>query len=143
MGARENSRLYAEFRASWLVRAAVLAALVLWVAVGVLAVFDSNTPPHIFIAIAFFVLFFVVFVAYYFSMTFIVNEYGVVYRGATEFMQVDWEDIVQVDGSPVPLGGYYVTTTRGGFVLSAFVKGHERLAELIIAKAGLMPLARG
>ena len=55
-------------------------------------------------------------------------------------MHFDWEDIVKVDGSNVPLGGYCVTTTQGVFVLSSFIKGHEALAELIAARAGLMPI---
>jgi hypothetical protein len=129
------------FRASWLVRAPVLLALVLWLTVGVIAAFESDgMPAHVFVAIAFFVVFFLIFVAYFFSMTYVVNEYGVVYRGATEFIHVEWDDILQVDNSMVPLGGYYVTTKRGGFPLNAMVRGHQELAELIIARAGLMPL---
>lgn len=129
-----------EYRPWWLVRGAVLLALLLWVFVAIVAAFTEGMPSHAFASIAFFVLFFVVFVAYYFSMAFVVNEYGVTYRGATEFEHFDWEDIVKVDGSSVPLGGYYVTTTRGGFVLSSFIKGHEALAELIIRRANLVPV---
>ena len=127
-----------EFRASWLIRTAVLAALLLWLAVAAAAFFASDVPTYAVWSSLFFVVFFLVFVAYYFSMSFVVHEYGVTYRGATEFEHFDWEEIVQVDG--VLLGGYYVTTKHGGFVLSGFIKEHEKLAELIITKAGLMPL---
>jgi hypothetical protein len=129
-----------EFRASWLIRAPVLVALFVWLAVGLLAAFVDNMPSYVFVSIGFFVLFFLVFVAYYFSMAFVVHEYGVTYRGATEFEHFDWEEIVNIHGTGVPLGGYYVTTTHGGFVLSSFIKGHETLVELIAARAGLLPI---
>lgn len=129
-----------EFRASWLIRAPVLAALVVWVLVGMLAVLVDNMPTYTFASIAFFVAFFLVFVAYYFNMTYVVHEYGVTYRGATEFEHFDWEEIVNIHGSDLPLGGYYVTTKTGGFVLSSFIKGHETLVELIAARAGLLPM---
>jgi hypothetical protein len=129
-----------EFRASWLIRAPVLAAFVVWVTVGIVAALVGNMPVYAFVSIAFFVLFFLVFVAYYFSMTYVVHEYGVTYRGATEFEHFDWEEIVHIHGTGVPLGGYYVATRTGGFVLSSFVKGHETLVELIAARAGLMPV---
>jgi hypothetical protein len=129
-----------EFRASWLIRLPVLVALVVWVAVGLVSVFVDNMPGYAFASIGFFVLFFVIFVAYYFSMAYVVHEYGVTYRGATEFEHFDWEEIVNIQGSGVPLGGYYVTTKTGGFVLSSFIKGHEMLVELIAARAGLLPV---
>jgi hypothetical protein len=129
-----------EFRASWFIRAPVLIALVIWVIVGAFAAFVDDMPTYAFASIAFFVAFFLVFVAYYFSMTFVVHEYGVTYRGATEFEHFDWEEIVHIRGTGVPLGGYYVTTKTGGFVLSAFLEGHEALVELIAARAGLMPV---
>lgn len=128
-----------EFRASWLIRGPVLAALVAWLAVGCLAATIGNMPSYAFLSIAFFVLFFLVFVTYYFSMTYVVHEYGVTYRGATEFEHFDWEEIVHIHGTGIPLGGYYVMTKTGGFVLSSFIKGHETLVELIAARAGLMP----
>ncbi|MCK6552895.1 hypothetical protein L6R52_44135 [Myxococcota bacterium] len=128
-----------EFRASWIIRAAVLAALVLWLAVGVAAIAVGPLPSYAIVSIAFFVLFFLVFVTYYFSMAVVVHEYGVTCRGATEFEHFDWEDIVHIRGLGVPLGGYYVATKTGGFALSSFLQSHEALVELIAARAGLMP----
>lgn len=127
-----------EFRPSWLIRAAVLAALILWVGVGMLAIVAGGVPGHALAAIVFFVVFFLVFVAHYFRMAFIVDDHGVTYRGATDLQHFDWEDIVQVDCVDVPLGGYYVKTRQGGFVLSSFIKGHRALADLIIRRAGLV-----
>lgn len=127
-----------EFRASLAIRAAVLVALAVWVAVLVTAV-AVGAPAQAFLGIAFFLLFFLVFVAYYFSMSYTVHEYGLTYRGATEFMHVDWDEIVKVELSHVPLGGWWVTTKSGGFLLSSFLDDAAALAELVAARAGLMP----
>lgn len=123
-------------------RAAALGALLLWLAVAALAVSLDGVPGHAYVSIAFFVAFFLVCVAYYFNMAYVVDEYGVTYRGATDFDHFPWEDIVQVDGSDVPLGGYFVTTKHGVFVLSSFIKGHRALVDLIVARAGLLPNRR-
>jgi hypothetical protein len=127
-----------EFRASVAIRAAVLVALAIWLGVLATAV-AVDAPARAYGGIAFFLLFFLVFVAYYFSMSFTVHEYGLTYRGATEFMHVDWDEIVKVELSKLPLGGWYVTTKSGGFVLSSFLKDAAALAELVAARAGLMP----
>lgn len=128
-----------EFRASWLIRVAVLSALVLWLLAGALALVAGAASGQVMVSIAFFVLFFLVFVFYYWSMAYVVDEYGVTYRGATEFQHFPWEEIIHVRGSEIPLGGYYVATKRGGFVLSNFVRGREQLLETIVARAGLFP----
>ena len=121
------------------VRIAVLAAFVLWLAGATLSVL-GRLPNYAVASAAFFVVFFLVFVAYYWSMSFVIDEYGVTYRGATEFEHFDWEEIIHLESSDIPLGGYYVTTrSRGGFVLSGFIREHRELAELIAARAGLMP----
>lgn len=130
-----------EFRANWAIKLAVLVALLAWLAIGVIALINDAVPLAAVLSIAFFVLFFLVFVAYYWSMAYVVDEYGVTYRGATEFEHFSWEDIQNVRWSEIPLGGYLISTTRGDFVLSTFIKGRERLVEMIIAKAGLFPEA--
>lgn len=127
-----------EFRASWLIRGAVLFALAVWVLVLVTALL-VGAPAQAYGGIAFFLLFFLTFVAYYFSMSFTVHEYGLTYRGATEFMHVDWDEIVKVEISNLPLGGWWVTTKDGGFMLSSFLDDAAALAELVAARAGLMP----
>jgi Na+-driven multidrug efflux pump len=98
-----------------------------------------GVPGHAFASILFFIAFFVVFVAYYFSMAYVVNEDGLVYRGATDFQHFEWEDILQVDSIDMPLGGYYVTTKQGSFVLSSFVAGHRKLVDMIVTRANLVP----
>ncbi len=131
-----------EFRASWLIRFAVLLALLVWVTIGLAAAIADALPNYVFASIAFFVLFFMIFVAYYWNMAYVVDEYGVTYRGATDFEHFPWEDIIHIRTSDIPLGGYYVTTRRGGFVLSGFIHGHEKLRELIVARAELLPYRR-
>lgn len=124
-----------------MIRVAVLMALLAWLGIGCLAAAAGGMPLYAFLSIAFFVLFFLVFVFYYWSMAYVVDEYGVTIRGATDFSHFPWEDIVNVRWSEIPLGGYYITTKRGSFVLSSFIRGREKLVELIIARAGLFPLA--
>lgn len=119
----------------------MLVALLAWIAIGGIALVTHTVPLAAVLSIAFFVLFFLVFVAYYWSMAYVVDEYGVTYRGATEFEHFSWEEIQHVRWSDIPLGGYLISTKRGDFVLSTFIKGRERLVEMIIAKAGLFPEA--
>lgn len=128
-----------EFRISWPIRAAALGALLAWLAVGVFAAAIPNVPGRLFWAIGFFVAFFVGSVAYYFNFALVVHEYGLTYRGVTDFEHFDWEEILHIRDSPMPLGGYMVTTTRGAFTLNGFVEQHDALVELIIARAGLFP----
>lgn len=130
-----------EFRASWGIRLTVLLALLMWMSVGLAGAAFGSLPPQAFASIAFFVLFFSGFVAYYWSMAYVVDEYGVTYRGVSEFIHFPWEEIENVRDSELPLGGYYVTTKAGGFVLNKFVRGREELRDLIIARAGLFPVA--
>jgi hypothetical protein len=130
-----------EFRASFPIRVSVLGALVAWVVVGAAAVVSGAGTAAALLSVGLFVAFFSLHVLYYWSMTYVVDEYGVTYRGATAFEHFAWEDIVQVRESLLPLGGDFVTTTGGGFVLSSFVDQRERLRDLIVARAGLFPLA--
>jgi len=128
-----------EFRATWTIRWAVLGALVLWAAIGAFVAVSSLMPATTLLSVGFFVVFFTGFVAYYWSMAYVVDEYGVTYRGATDFVHIAWEDIDGVKTSELPLGGAYVSSERGGLVLSHFVRGHEKLVDLIVARAGLFP----
>ena len=96
-------------------------------------------PPQTLVSVGFFVVFFTGFVAYYWSMAYIVDEYGVTYRGATDFVHIPWDEINAVRNSELPLGGAYVSSGRGGLVLCQFVRGHAKLVDLIVARAGLFP----
>jgi len=112
----------------------------IWLSAGVLAACYS-LPLSTFVSIAFFIVFFVAFVAHYWRMVYVVDEYGVTV-GASEQNHFRWEDIEQVRPSDIPLAGYYVSTKRGGFMLSSFVTQRRRLLDTIIARAGLFPMPR-
>ena len=116
-----------------------LAALVVWLIAAVLAAWYA-LPVYTYASIAFFIIYFCMFVAHYWQMAYVVDEYGVTVRGPTDFNHFAWEDIEHVRSSEIPLGGYYVTTKDGGFVLSSFVIGRDRLVDMIVARAGLFPL---
>jgi hypothetical protein len=132
-----NRKTRLVFKAAWSIRIAVLAALVVWTVVAVIALIGHDLPASTRATALFFVAFFIGFSAYYWCMTYVVDEYGLTYRGATDFLHIPWEDVLQVRDSQIPLGGWVVTTRRGGLVLSNFVRGHDRLREVIVARAGL------
>lgn len=136
MGGRRQRH---EFRAAWPIRFAVLAALFVWVAAGVATVTAPEWTWGSLGGVLFFVMFFATFCAYYWSMRYVVDESGITYRSPTQRRFFRWEDILQVKTSEFPLGGYWVTTRRGGFVLSMFVGQRDRLHDLIVARAGLFP----
>lgn len=127
-----------EFKASFAIRVAVVAALLVWLGVGILGVW-VEVPASSLLAVAFFVTFFLGFAAHYGSMAYVLDEYGVTVRGATEFSHYPWEDIVNVRDSELPLGGYVVSTKGGAFVLSTFVHDRKLLLDTIVARAGLFP----
>ncbi len=129
-----------EFRAHLIIRLVSLAALVVWLAAGVLATWYV-LPLASFVSIAFFVVFFLIFVTHYWQMAYVVDEYGVSIRSPTDFVHHAWEDIEQIRSSEFPLGGYYVATKNGGFVISHFLKGRDVLVDIVIARAGLFPLS--
>ncbi len=127
-----------EFRAHWLIRTLAAAALTVWVAAaGVAALYEL--PLYTYVSILFFIVYFCAFVAHYWTMAYVVDEYGVTVRGSTDLNHFAWEDIEHVRSSDIPLGGHYVATKTGGFVLSSFVTHRDRLLDMIITRAGLFP----
>ena len=130
-----------EFRAHWLIRALALAALAVWIAAAVVAAI-FELPPYTYVSILFFIVYFSAFVAHYWQMAYVVDDHGVTVRGPTDKSHFAWEDIEHVRSSSIPLGGHYVTTKTGGFVLSSFVTHRDRLLDTIIARAGLFPSYR-
>ncbi len=130
-----------EYRASTLIRGMVLSALLLWAAAGIFAAWIGGFPASALVSIAFFVLFFLGFAAYFWRMSCVVDEHGVTIRGALDQEHLAWEDIEQVRDSQLPLGGYWITTKRGVFVLNTFIQEREQLLDIIVARAGLFPEA--
>lgn len=118
-------------------------ALIAWVAIGAAATALLELPTASWLSIAFFVVFFLGFVTYYWRMAYVVDERGVTYRGPTEEVRLLWEDIDEVRQPEVPLGGYTVVAGKGaGLVLSKWVGRREDLVDIIVARAGLWPSAK-
>ena len=128
-----------EFRAHLVIRLLVLAALIVWLLAAVVAAI-YDLPLYTYVSIAFFIVYFCAFVAHYWQMAYVIDEYGVTIRGPLDFSHFPWEDIEHVRSSSIPLGGHYVSTKDGGFVLSSFVTGRERLLDAIVTRAGLFPV---
>lgn len=127
-----------EFRTSWWVRGAVLAALALWVAIGGWALVTGALPFRAFLGVVFFVVFFTAFALHFWRMAYVVDQNGVtVKRGRFGSGFFPWESIESVKRSDVPLGGWEVMTARGVFVLDAFIAKKARLVDVIVARAGL------
>ncbi|CAN0586418.1 unnamed protein product [Laminaria digitata] len=128
-----------EFRISWMIRWSVLTALIGWLVMGAFVAWHDEMPAKTLLSVGFFVAFFAAFVSYYWRMTYVVDEHGVTYRGATDVVHIPWEDINEVKDSELPLGGAYVHSQGGRLVLSHFVRGHAQLVDIIVARAGLFP----
>lgn len=126
-----------EFKALLPVRLAVLLAAVIWFGVTVVTFWLDSVPATTPLIALAFLLFFLGYTAHFWSMRYVVDEYGVTCLGATEFEHYPWEDIIQVRDADLPLGGWVVTTRRGGFIVSSFVARLDRLVDVIVARAGL------
>jgi len=129
-----------EFRVSWALRAALLAALAIWLGLAVVAATLDEVPAHVFAGISFFVAFFVLCVRYYFRLSYVVDDAGLTYRGASALFHFGWDEIERVEESEILLGGSTVTTKHGQVVLNRFVHGYADLVEVIVARAGLFPV---
>ncbi len=128
------------FRAALAVRLATALALIHWVVVlGMVLAGPDIWSVQTFASVGFFILFFGVLTTYYWSMRYEADDVGLTYRGPTQRTSYAWEDIQRVDRSAIPLGGYWVSTKRGGFVLSTFIGHGDRLRDLIVTRAGLFP----
>lgn len=128
-----------EFRARGLIRWTLLAAIASWVGLGTYGLYLQALPAEAILSVGFFVTFFIAFARYYWRMGYVVDTDGVTYRGAAQAIHIAWDDIKTLHDSANPLGGYRVETKYGPFVLSHLVYEHKKLADLIVARAGLFP----
>ncbi|MGF1509197.1 MAG: hypothetical protein ACFB9M_06800 [Myxococcota bacterium] len=126
-----------EFRAGWTIRIAVLMALVVWTFVAIVGVLGGELPLSERATALVFAIFFFGCSTYYWCMTYVVDEYGLTYHGATAFQHVPWEDIIHLEHSNLPFGGWIVATRRGGLILSNFIHRQDTLRAVIVARAGL------
>ncbi len=123
-----------------MIRWTLLGALASWVGLGAYGLYLQALPAKAIVSVGFFVTFFIAFARYYWRMAYVVDTDGVTYRGATDAIHIAWDDIQELRNSDHPLGGYCVETKRGPLVLSHFVHEHKKLADLIVARAGLFPM---
>lgn len=127
------------FRIMWPIRAACLASITFW---GFLA-YQSYGLPELqlsqLIIIVSFMAFFALTLSYYSNLSYVTDEHGIEFVTHNSSQKISWHDIEKIAPSIVPTGGHIITTKRGKYVINGFVKGHQRLVELVITRAGLFP----
>jgi hypothetical protein len=124
----------------------VLAAIMglaglLWLGVLVYLLRFDGVPVQTFLSAIFFVLFFGVSVAYYGRTLIVVDAGGLTYRGMVHTRRLSFEDIRKVDVLPGLLTVYAVRGSQGRRVhFTSLFAHHQRLATLLVERAGLTPL---
>jgi hypothetical protein len=116
------------------------AAGLLWVAVlGYLLTFDG-VPLKTWLSTGFFILFFAVALAYYGRTRIVVDARGITYRGMVRTRHFSFDDIRKVDVLQGPVTVYAIRGRAGLVHFTSFFQHHQRLAELLVERAGLSPL---
>ena len=134
-----DNRLYEglSFRSRPLLKVPIVLALVFWS--FVLFIVMSQTmiaevifPGEAYIGLLFFLYLFGVGMAYYFSLSVIVDSDGLTLIGPSSFYSYGWEEILGVEVLNPYFPGYEVSTKFGAFGFSGFVfSEHKRLYDLI------------
>jgi hypothetical protein len=121
----------------WL-RAAMLAAALLWAGVLVaLAVFPA-APLGAVLSAAAFLAFFAFFSAHYDRIAIVVLPEGVIFRTAFRRVPVRWDEIVRIDVLPGLAGTLYAVLTRRGLVqFTSLLARHRELFQLLLERAKL------
>ena len=126
------------FRPRATLRALVLAADTLWVAVFCLLLQYRAASGSAFLSAAFFILLFSTCAWFYGRLAYTVGERGLTIRSIGDERHVEFKDILGVEVLPGIVGtSYAVRTRRGALQFSSLITGHERLCSLIINAAGL------
>jgi len=126
------------FRPRMFLRALVLVADTLWIAVFCLLLQYRAASGSAFLSAAFFILLFSSCAWFYGRLAYTVGERGLTVRSIGDERHIAFKDILGVEVLPSIVGtSYAVRTRRGPLQFSSLITGHERLASLIIAAAGL------
>jgi hypothetical protein len=127
------------FRPALWLRLPVLAALVLWLAVSIVAIAGRLALPlTIWLELTFFVALFTVVVLYYWSMRITVDDTRVTYQGVLAMRTCAFDEILEVRVFPIPgLTNYSIFTRADGLSFSSLIAGHKDLFNLIVARAHL------
>jgi hypothetical protein len=126
------------FRPRAFLRALVLAADTLWIAVFCLLLLYRGASGSAFLSAAFFILLFTSCAWFYGRLAYTVGAGGLTVRSIGDVRHVEFKDILAVDVLPSLVGtSYAVRTRRGALQFSSLITGHERLCSLIVDAAGL------
>ncbi|MCP3103205.1 PH domain-containing protein [Myxococcus sp. K15C18031901] len=123
--------------------AAMAVAGLLWVAVLLYLFKFEGVPLKTFLSAGFFVLFFAVSLAYYARTLIVVDARGITYRGMVRTRRFSFADIRNVDVLPGPVTVYAIRGKWGFVHFTSFFRHHQRLARILIERAGLGPLTGG
>lgn len=126
------------FRTRFLVRAVVLAADTLWIAVFAALFSQRGAPSQAFFSAAFFIALFSVCGWFYQRLAFTVTGSGLTVRSLSVEEHIAFEDILRVDVHPSLVGtSYAVRTRRGPLRFSSLLDGHQRLCDRLVEAANL------
>jgi hypothetical protein len=128
------------FRPHAVLAAIMGAATLLWLGVLIYLLRFDGVPVQTFLSAVFFVLFFGVSVTYYGRTRIVVDAGGLTYRGLVRTRRFPFADIRKVDVLPGLVTVYAVRGSRGLVHFTSFFAHHQRLARLLVERAGLSPL---
>jgi hypothetical protein len=112
----------------------------LWLVVLVYLLQFNGVPLKTLLSAVFFVAFFAASVTYY-GRTFIeVDGLGLTYRGMVRTRRLGFDEIRKVEVLTGPVIVYSVRSSNRRVNFTSFFSEHRRLAELVVERAGLLPL---
>ena len=126
------------FRPRAFVRAVVLAADTLWIAVFAALLSERGATSKAFLSAGFFIALFSACGWFYQRLAFTVTGTGLTVRSLSEERTIAFEDILRVDVLPGLVGTSYAVRTRlGSLQFSSLLAGHQRLCDRIVEQAGI------
>ena len=128
------------FRPHAVLAAIMGAATLLWLGGLLYRLRFDGVPGQTFLSALFFVLVFAVSVTYYGRTRIVVDANGLTYRGMVRTRRFTFPDIRKVDVLPGPVTVYAVRGSRGLVHFTSLFSHHQRLASLLVERAGLSPL---
>jgi hypothetical protein len=128
------------FRPRRLWAALMGAAGLLWIAVLIYLTQVDDVPLQTYLSAVFFVIFFLVALAYYGRTAIFVDHRGLTFRGMVRTQRLSFSDIRKVDVLPGPVTVYAIRA-GGRFVhFTSFFRNHRDLVHLLVERAGLAPV---
>lgn len=128
------------FRPRRVLAVVMAGAGLLWVGVLLYLLSFDGVPLKTFLSAVFFIVFFGVSLAYYGRTRIVVDARGVTYRGMVRTRSFTFDDIRKVDVLPGLVTVYAVRGRKGLVHFTSFFQHHQRLAKLLVDRAGLSPM---